>query len=293
MKKALIIANVVLLACCGAALVVLARQQRIAQDLRAQLAKTASARPPDPASRSSSLDDHAACQQQIRELSAGWSNAAFQLKLAQAKLREREAKDHAQASPPATSAPAVLTPADLPSATTPAPAASPAVTAPPVASTPVAHGTYFATLKGAHQQVLGTNLEFSAVYGRRVAFKDSGSSRRVAFDVDELDPAALAALKINPDAQKASQLQQERAWQSYETASQAALAAEEQQREARKSAEAARQEAERQAAEQAQLNASAAEAAQPNPSMYPPGSPNGTPYPYLLPAWRYPRYWRR
>lgn len=111
----------------------------------------------------------------------------------------------------------------------------------------------FKTLYGRNGEVLGRDLEYSAVYGRRVAFKEVISSRRLAFDVEELHPYVLAHLGINADGQKQYQARQDELWRRMEAAGLKSAAEEQSRREARKAAEdAARIEAEKLLAEQRQ-----------------------------------------
>ncbi|MBI5384899.1 MAG: hypothetical protein HZA90_09460 [Verrucomicrobia bacterium] len=109
----------------------------------------------------------------------------------------------------------------------------------------------FATLFGPASQVLGRDLEFSATYGRRVAFKETASARRMAFDVDEIHPFALAHLGIDPDEQKLRQMQQDSLWRQVEAVGLQLAAEEQQKREVQRAvAEAARAEERKQLAEQ-------------------------------------------
>lgn len=111
----------------------------------------------------------------------------------------------------------------------------------------------FATLYGTNGLVLGHNLEYSGVYGRRAAFKESASTRRVAFDVDQLHPHVLAHLGINADAQKQRHARQEALWRRVEAEGLRLAAEQAAKREAqRAAAEAARREEEKLLAEQMQ-----------------------------------------
>lgn len=111
----------------------------------------------------------------------------------------------------------------------------------------------FQALYGRNGEVLGRDLEFSAVYGRRVAFKEVLSLRRLAFDVDELHPFVLAHLGVSAEGQKQYQARQDELWRRMEAAGLKTAAEEQARREARKAAEdAARVEAEKLLAEQRQ-----------------------------------------
>lgn len=70
----------------------------------------------------------------------------------------------------------------------------------------------FRKLIGTSGTVLGTGAEYSATYGRRVAFRFEDGSR-ASYDVDELHPTVLEALGIDSDAAKRAQARLDRAWQ--------------------------------------------------------------------------------
>ena len=109
----------------------------------------------------------------------------------------------------------------------------------------------FKTLYGNNSQVLGRDLEYSAVYGRRVAFKEAGSAQRVAFDVDDLHPYVLAHLGLNAEEQKQRQAQQDEVWRRVAATDLQIAAETEARREAKRAAaEAARIEGEKQMAQQ-------------------------------------------
>jgi len=164
----------------------------------------------------------------VERLNAGLSNTVRQLVGAQERIRQLELL--AAAAPP---------PAETNAAAEPAGGVVPL----PQAITLTTN-----TLGSPQRQVLisalytpkggalGTNLEFSGVYGRRVAFRDPTTNRRMAFDVDQLHPAVLAALGIDADAQKLAQARQEMAWKRMETASLAQAAAEAERRRERAAA---------------------------------------------------------
>jgi len=97
---------------------------------------------------------------------------------------------------------------------------------------------FFTNLYGKNDQVLARNVECTGVYGRKVAFKESDSSRRMAFDVEDIHPAILAHLSISADTQKSLQTQQDLAWSRLQTAQISQAAIEEQDRKARQAEEA-------------------------------------------------------
>jgi hypothetical protein len=87
-------------------------------------------------------------------------------------------------------------------------------TAPGCTVQPTTNGNpFFAVLYGKNNKVLGTNLEYSATHLLRVCFREVGSGRPVAFDVEELHHSVLASLDIDPWAQKEKALRQKRAWE--------------------------------------------------------------------------------
>jgi hypothetical protein len=203
----------------------------------------------------------------IERLNAGLTNTIRQLVTAQGRIRELELR------------PAVPLPA---TETNPPPA--PLVEAVPLAQAVtvttntvgmpqrqiVVSGVY--TTKGG---LLGTNLEYTGAYGRRVAFKEPASGRRMAYDVDQLHPTVLAALGIDPEVQRQLQARQEQAWKRMETASLAQAAADAERRRERAAALA-------QAREQA-LQAPPADGVSPNVPAEQPGSANPAPNPALPP----------
>ena len=84
----------------------------------------------------------------------------------------------------------------------------------------------FEALYGRNFKVLGTNLEYSATYGRRVCFKEVKSGRPVAFDVDQLHPKVLEELEIDAAAQRNLQSRQDAAWARSDAAARAEARAE-------------------------------------------------------------------
>jgi hypothetical protein len=233
-------------------------------------------------------DVHEACRARINELNRSFNSAADQLIAMSMRVRELDAQLKGGTPPLASSL------ASVSNSGVPATAARP---------NPPSAPRFFQTLQGTNHQVLGRDLEFSGVYGRRVAFKEAGSSRRVPFDVDQLDPTVLALLGIDAEAQKAQHLRQERAWQQAEATSLALAAAEEQRR---REQEAIRIEAEKKRQEQMQQqaasespNAGLQTARSPDGSSGPPQNSYvadpyapGPPYPYRVPPWWFwPRPW--
>jgi hypothetical protein len=268
MQRTLILLNVVLLAGAAVALWLLLAEKTANQRLTAKLAAALISKPSARATQDQAA--HEACRNQISRLEAALSNSTLHLKITEARLR---ALENQTVSPP----PAV-TPAP------PATVLSAAVLSDRLASgatnrpSPAPPGRVFDVLPGANQRVLGEHLEFSGVYGRRVAFKEVGAARRVAFDVEQLHASVLAELGIDLETQKTIQAQQDRAWKQLEAASLARALADEKQREERKAAaEAAQAAAEKQMAEELEQAARDAAAA-PDPWAYPP--PAYWPYPY-------------
>lgn len=68
----------------------------------------------------------------------------------------------------------------------------------------------FSQLLSADGRVLALNAEYSATYGRRVAFRYENGDRG-AYDVDELHPGVLSKLQIDPAIAKAKQAAQDQA----------------------------------------------------------------------------------
>ena len=111
----------------------------------------------------------------------------------------------------------------------------------------------FATLYDKNGRGLGEQLEYSGVYGRRVAFRALSSGQRMAFDVDDLHPDVLLALGINASTQKDQDARQQRLWKQVQAIQLAAAAPAEEARRAKLAAEAAvRAEAQREMAAEAQ-----------------------------------------
>jgi hypothetical protein len=243
MKRVLVIINIFLLAAvaclCGWLAVERSNHRRLAQSLaRAnQMVNELQA------AREKTNEVHEACRARIGELTRSFNSAADQLIAMSLRVRELEGRANAESSPSA---------AGLPPAASQEGSSLSATQAAPARGAIPPGPRFFETLYGTNHQVLGRNLEFSAVYGRRVAFKETGSSRRMAFDVDQLDPGVLADLGIDAAAQKALHLRQEKAWQQAEAASLALAVAEEQRR---REQQAAREEAERKRQEQLQAQA--------------------------------------
>ena len=68
----------------------------------------------------------------------------------------------------------------------------------------------FPQLLNTNGRVLAVNAEFSAMYGRRIAFKYENGDRGV-YDVDELHPGVLRTLGVDPEAAKARQAEKDAA----------------------------------------------------------------------------------
>ncbi len=294
MKRFLIIINLVFLFAVVCLCGVLAAQRSANRRLEQSLARANQTLKELQAAREKTNDVHEGCRARIGELTRSFNAAADQLIAMSLRVRELEGRAHVEVAPSVTDA----SPASNQAASVmPRAPASPARAGAPSGS------RFFGTLYGTNHQVLGRNLDYSAVYGRRVAFKEIGSSRRVAFDVDQLDPGVLADLGINAETQKALHLRQERAWQQAEAASLALAAAEEQRR---REQQAAREEAERKRLEQLEAQAArdAANAetqagvSPENPTgrmqdmyMVDPFAP-GPPIPFRVPPWWVrPRPW--
>jgi hypothetical protein len=257
MQRTLVVIYLILLVSGAVVLWLLVEQGKANRKVASELAAATAARQAILASNPRSKDLHEDCRLQVTRLEAALSNALALVQISEGRLRELETFSTAT-SPPAVELPPPATPPP------PAPAKPPAASAVPV---------FYETLRGAGDRVLGTNLEFSAVYGRRVAFKEVTSSRRVAFDIEQLHPSVLAALGIDPVAQKEVHTRQELAWKRLETYGLALAAAEERRRqELRAAREAERAEAERQMAQQPQ----------PEQPVWPNGDPSLTPAPGQL-----------
>jgi hypothetical protein len=276
MQKGLIIANLVLLAAAGTSLWLLVGEREAGRRLAAQLARPVTNQPPAALVEQPAREAHEVCLRQIAELAGALSNSTAQLKLAEAKLR-LEISTSKAAAPVSVPEPVVVTSTVAPAAPSQPAQPSPGQVGPPGRPMPV--------LLGLNQQILGRDLEFSGVYGRRVAFKEVASPRRVAFDVDQLHPTVLAELGIDPAVQKALQARQDLAWKQLEAAGLARIAAEEKQRQEQKAAaqaaQAAQAEADRQQALQFENQAAwdnanqpvQPEPAQPGPDPYPEPAP--------------------
>ncbi len=269
MQRNLIVINIILVVTAGIVFWLLVEQGKANRKVAAELLAATAARQSILSSATRTNDAHRECRQEIGRLEGALSNALALTQLYEARLFDLETV--AMATLP-TSAP--------PSVAFAPPGAAPPLSIPPPRMQPTSSlPAFYETLRGAGGRVLGTNLEFSAVYGRRVAFKEIASPRRVAFDLDELDPSVLTSLGIDPAVQKDAQIRQDHAWRRLQAYGQALAAADERQRQERKAArEAAWAEAERKMAQQQQQEEQPIWV-DPDPNMFPDPAPFDPAYP--------------
>ena len=96
----------------------------------------------------------------------------------------------------------------------------------------------FSNLHSSAGLILGRNMQFSSVLGRRVTFIEADGKRR-AFDVEQIHPSSLAALAVDIEQAKSKAARNDAVWANHEKAALIQLELQRAERERKQAEEAA------------------------------------------------------